>query len=149
MGDITVHASVARVGNRGVLIRGASGSGKSALLMGLLVSRDADAMLVADDRAILAVEDGRLVASVPPSLAGLMEIRGVGVVRREYLPATRVDLVVDLKPLAECPRHPAGEDAFVELAGVHLPRIFIAIGAHDGVARVIAALASADRRILT
>jgi serine kinase of HPr protein (carbohydrate metabolism regulator) len=149
MGDDTVHASVARVGAQGVLIRGASGSGKSSLLMALLTSRDAGAVLVADDRALLAVEDGRLTASVPPALAGLMEIRGTGIVRREHIPATAIDLVVDLKPLAECPRYPTDEEAFAVLAGVRLPRIFIAIGTHDGVARVIAALASADRRLLT
>jgi serine kinase of HPr protein (carbohydrate metabolism regulator) len=147
--DDTVHASVARVGGRGVLIRGASGSGKSSLLMALVTSRDADAVLVADDRVILTVADGQLVASVPPSLAGLMEIRGAGIVRRDHVAMTPVDLVVDLKPLAECPRYPADEEAFAVLAGICLPRIFIAVGAHDGVARVIAALASIDRRVLT
>ncbi len=148
MGD-TVHASVARVGGRGVLIRGASGSGKSSLLMALITSRDAEAILVADDRAALSVEGGRLVASAPAPLAGLMEIRGVGIVRRDHLPATAIDLVVDLKPLADCPRYPAGEEAFAVVAGIRLPRIFVAIGAHDGVARVLAALASAGQRVLT
>lgn len=144
----TIHASVASVGGRGVLIRGASGSGKSSLLMALLTSRDAGAVLVTDDRAVLSTRGGRVVASPPPALAGLMEIRGVGIVRREYLAAVPLDLVVDLRPLVECPRYPAGDEAAAVLAGVRLPRIFIAIGATDGAARVLAGLAAAGQRVL-
>jgi serine kinase of HPr protein (carbohydrate metabolism regulator) len=135
----TVHASAAIVGGRGVLIRGASGSGKSSLLLSLL-DRDPDAMLVADDRAHLAVENGRLIATVPDTIAGQMEIRGVGIVRRPHVAHTAIDLVVDLVPLAESPRLP-DEEARVTLEGVSLCRIFVALGAHDGAARVRAALA--------
>lgn len=134
----TIHASVALVGGKGVLIRGKSGSGKSSLLLALISS--ADATLVADDRACLAVESGRLVASVPEAIAGLMEIRGVGIVRRPHVATAAIDLVVDLLPLAECPRLPDGNQARALLEGIAVPRIFIAIGAHDGVARVQAAL---------
>jgi hypothetical protein len=57
----------------------------------------------------------------------------------------RVDLVVDLLPLANCPRLPNADEARAMIEGVAVPRIFIAIGAYDGVARVRAALAtSAD-----
>ncbi len=136
----SVHASVACVNGKGVLIRGASGSGKSALLLALITSRDVDAVLVADDRVSLTLERGRVVARVPEAIAGLMEIRGVGIVRRPFLPAATLDLVVDLLPLAECPRLPSPEEARAMLAGVAIPRIFVAIGAHDGVARVAAAL---------
>jgi len=145
----TLHASVAGIGGRGVFIRGASGSGKSSLLLALITSRDTAAVLVADDRVVVVAEGDRVVASPPASLAGLMEIRGVGIVRRDHLPSVLVDLVVDLKPLGECPRYPAGDDAAAVLAGVRLPRIFIAIGVHDGVARVLAALAAVGQRALT
>jgi len=140
-----VHASVARVGDRGVLIRGRSGSGKSSLLLALLSS--GSATLVADDRAHLAAESGRLIAAVPETIAGQMEIRGVGIVRRPHVSPVAVDLVVDLLPLAECPRLPDGEQARAVLEGIAVPRIFIAIGAHDGVARVIAALARSAAEI--
>lgn len=135
----TVHASVALVGGRGVLIRGASGSGKSSLLLALIAT--ANAMLVADDRAHLVAVSGRVVARVPEAIAGLMEVRGVGIVRRTHAASAAIDLVVDLLPLAECPRLPDGEQAHAILEGIAVPRIFIAVGAHDGVARVMAALA--------
>ena len=141
----TVHASVALVGERGVLIRGASGSGKSSLLLALMSS--ANAMLVADDRAHLRAEQGRVIAHVPDAIAGLMEIRGVGIVRRTYTASAAIDLVVDLLPLAKCPRLPGADEARAMLEGIAVPRIFIAIGAHDGVARVTAALARSETGI--
>jgi HPr kinase/phosphorylase len=142
-GQDTVHASVVALDQRGVLIRGASGSGKSSLLLSLLDGSPAAARLVADDRACLVADGERLLASVPEAIAGQMEIRGVGIVQRPYLASVALDLVVDLLPLEECPRMPSEEESQVVLEGVALPRIFIATGAHDGAARVRAAL---DRR---
>jgi serine kinase of HPr protein (carbohydrate metabolism regulator) len=141
----TVHASVASLDGRGVLIRGKSGSGKSSLLLALISS--ANATLVADDRAHLAAVGGRVVASVPATIAGQMEIRGVGIVRRPHVPSVAIDLVVDLLPLAECPRLPDADEARALLAGIAVPRIFIAIGAPDGVARIAAALTRAEAEI--
>jgi len=140
-GHDTVHASVARVDGYGVLIRGRSGSGKSSLLLSLLSGAPRAADLVADDRAHLAAKNGRLVASVPEIIAGQMEIRGIGIVRRPYVSPVVVDLIVDLLPVEECPRLPGEEEARAVLAGISVPRIFIATGAHDGAARVNAALA--------
>jgi serine kinase of HPr protein (carbohydrate metabolism regulator) len=141
----TVHASVALVGGKGVLIRGKSGSGKSSLLLALISS--AGATLVADDRVHLAAQGGSLVARVPAAIAGLMEVRGVGIVRRPHIASAAVDLVVDLLPLAECPRLPDGGEARAVLEGIAVPRIFIAIGAHDGAPRVQAALARSEAGI--
>ena len=135
----TLHASAAVVRGRGVLIRGASGSGKSSLLLALL-DRDPEAVLIADDRVTLSAEDGRLLASAPEEIAGLMEIRGVGVVRQPYVSPAEISLVVDLLPLAECPRLPSESEAHVDIAKVLLRRIFVAIGAADGDARVRAAV---------
>lgn len=137
----TVHASAARVGSHGVLIRGASGSGKSSLLLSLLFG-SSDGVLVADDRVVLSVEDGRLVAAAPKTIAGSMEVRGVGIIRRPYASPVAIDLVVDLVPLAEVPRLPDDAEAHVVIAGVMLRRIFVAAGTADGALRVRAALAS-------
>jgi serine kinase of HPr protein (carbohydrate metabolism regulator) len=142
----TIHASVARVGGKGVLIRGRSGSGKSSLLLALLSSPDA--ILVADDRAHLSLSNGRVIATVPESIAGQMEVRGVGIVRRQFVSSAPVDLVVDLLPLEECPRMPFGDEAWERLLGVAVPRICVAIGAHDGEARVRAALSRSKPEIL-
>lgn len=132
--DDTVHASVARLRHFGILIRGASGSGKSSLLLALL--DDSEAILVADDRARLRVEGGRVVACAPEAIAGRMEIRGVGIVCRPYAASTAIDLVVDILPLPECPRLPSEEERRAVLAGIEVPRIFIAVGAPDGALRV-------------
>jgi serine kinase of HPr protein (carbohydrate metabolism regulator) len=135
----TIHASAALFAGQGVLILGASGSGKSSLLLALLA---AGGTLVADDRVVLAANgDGRLVASPPDSLAGLMEVRGVGIVRRPFVASVAIDLAVELRAAAECPRLPDGDDARIVIAGVTLPRVFVASGAPDGAARVAAALA--------
>jgi HPr kinase/phosphorylase len=134
----TVHASVACLGARGVLIRGAAGSGKSSLLLSLIF--DAGATLVADDRVALAASGGRLVASAPETIAGRMEVRGVGIVRRPYVSPAAIDLVVDLLPRDECPRLPTAEERRAVIDSIAVPRVFIAVGAVDGAARVRAAL---------
>lgn len=134
----TVHASAARIGKSGILIRGDSGSGKSSLLLGLL-HVNPPATLVADDRVALAVDGDSLMASVPESIAGLIEVRGVGIVRLPHVSPVRIDLVVDLLPLDDCPRLPDGEAATVTIVGVVIPRICVAIGAADGALRVLAA----------
>ena len=137
----TVHASVALVGEGGVLIRGASGSGKSSLLLSLLSDDAAASALVADDRVALAAVNGRLLASVPDEIAGLMEIRGEGIVHRPFVSPVVVDLVVDLAPAEACPRMPqTAEEKCVAVDGVVLPRLFIPAGASDGALRVRVAL---------
>jgi serine kinase of HPr protein (carbohydrate metabolism regulator) len=137
----TVHASAVLIGEGGILIRGASGSGKSALLMSLLSGDAAATALVADDRVMLAAAHGRLLASVPDEIAGLMEVRGQGVARRPYVSPVVVDLVVDLAPAETCPRMPlTDEDERVRVMGVVLPRVFVPVGAVDGALRVRAAL---------
>lgn len=135
----TVHASAVRFAGRGILIRGASGSGKSALALHLLAA-DPHARLVADDRVALAVEGGRVLASVPEALAGLIEVRGQGIIRRPHTSPAPLDLIVDLRPLADCPRLPEPAEERVAIGGVALPRLILPSGAPDGVLRVRIAL---------
>ena len=63
-----VYASAVLVGERGVLIRGAAGSGKSSLALALIAADPAATRLVADDRAVLEAAGGRLLASVPEAM---------------------------------------------------------------------------------
>ncbi len=93
-GDL-VHASCVSWCGRGVLLRGPSGAGKSALALRLI---EAGALLVADDCVRLAAcgTSGRLMASPPPRIAGLIEVRGLGLVRLPHLRRVALDLVVDL-----------------------------------------------------
>ena len=97
------HASCAARGESGVLVLGPSGSGKSDLVLRLL---NHGFMLVADDR--VEVADG--VARPPPALAGLLEVRGLGIVRLPHRAAARLTLAVELGVGARLPEpvaHPA------------------------------------------
>jgi serine kinase of HPr protein (carbohydrate metabolism regulator) len=89
----TVHATCVAFEGRGVLIRGPSGSGKSDLGLRAI---DAGARLVADDRVTLSVRNDTIVASAPASIWGMIEIRGLGIVRLEALGEAALSLVVDL-----------------------------------------------------
>ncbi len=137
----TIHAGAIRLGADGVLIRGASGSGKSSLLLHLLIRHPDTARLISDDRVILTAKDGRLVASAPPEIAGKLEIRGQGIVEIAYVSPAAIRLVVDLLPAAECPRLPEKQDRTTSIDGVTLPRLKLPIGIGDGADRVQAALA--------
>lgn len=132
----TVHASAVAIGSDGVLIRGPSGSGKSSLVLGLIDRDPATTRLVADDRVLLAVNQGVVVAAAPATLAGRIEVRGLGIVDIAHLSSAAIRLVVDLMPAADCPRMPEPEDLETEILGVVLPRLMLPIGAIDGPVRV-------------
>ncbi len=137
----TIHATAVALGERGVLIRGAAGSGKSALALVLIGDPRGDAMLVADDRVALSPRGDSVVAAAPEGLRGLLEIRGIGIVRRLFRQETIVRLVIDLLPAAACPRLPEAADRVADLLGRPVPRLALPIGAADGATRVRAAMA--------
>jgi HPr kinase/phosphorylase len=123
----TVHASAVLVGPKAVLIRGAAGSGKSRLVWDLLQSALPFTRLVADDRAELQVCSGRLLVRPAPALAGLFEIRGLGIRRLAYEPLAAVALVVDLAA-EDAARLPGREASQTVITGVTLPRLAVAPG---------------------
>jgi HPr kinase/phosphorylase len=129
------------VGSRGLLIRGDSGAGKSQLVLQLIAAaadgRLAFARLVADDRVFIAAAHGRLIARAPRELAGLIEIRGLGIRRLPYELATVIRLVVDLAAAAE--RMPPAAATETEIEGVRLPRLAVAPG-EDPFSLVLASL---------
>ena len=88
----TIHASAVAVDGQGVLILGPSGSGKSSLALQLI---GMGGQLIGDDRIALARRGTDIVASAPRSIAGLIEARGVGLIRAPFAPAP-LRLVVDL-----------------------------------------------------
>ncbi|MBY6264755.1 aldolase [Azospirillum sp. 412522] len=115
---VTIHGTCVLLSGIGVLLRGESGRGKSDLALRLI---DDGALLVADDRVVLVAESGRLTASSPPALAGLLEVRGVGILP---VPSTRsapVGLIVDLLPRPEVERLPEAQTG--TLLDVALPRL--------------------------
>lgn len=89
----TLHASCVAFDGRGLLILGSTGSGKSALALGLMAL---GAKLVADDRTHLARRGDRVVASAPEAIGGLIEARGLGILSVDALEEVAVDTVIDL-----------------------------------------------------
>jgi HPr kinase/phosphorylase len=155
---VNIHAScvvLARAGeafgaprDAGVLILGESGAGKSDLALRLIAI---GAMLVADDRCDLFVSSDALRAGVPRSLAGMLEIRGVGIIHLPWQPDARIALAVRLADPRVIARLP-------EPAKYHLPpplelpekdlphQILLAPFEASAPAKVLAAAANFARR---
>ncbi len=106
-----LHASCVALDGLGVVLAGPSGVGKSDLALRLI---DGGAELVSDDQTELRVLDGTVLASSPPSLAGLIEVRHAGILRLPSRGEVPVALYVDLVPLeAEIERLPERTFAFL------------------------------------
>jgi HPr kinase/phosphorylase len=126
----TIHATAVLVGAKAVLIRGEPGSGKSRLALRLLETAGRElpfVRLVGDDRVYLESRAGRLVVRPPQELAGLLEVRGIGIVRVPFEAAAVVGLVIELGQPAD--RMPAAESRKAVLEGVALPRLAVPPGA--------------------
>ena len=130
-GGASVHASAVRVGTGAVLIRGPSGAGKSRLALDLILAgrtgQIARAVLVGDDRVHLTASEGRLMVRPALELAGLIEIRGLGIRRCDFIDEAVVDLVVDLAA-ADAERLPPPEALQTQISGIKIPRIPVGIG---------------------
>ena len=142
----SVHASAVLVGNRAVLIRGSSGAGKSRLAFDLILAGRGgqlpQAVLVGDDRVHLDTVAGELWVRPAPELAGLIEIRGLGIRRCEFVGEAVVGLVVDLAA-ADAERLPPPQALETRLNGVLLPRIPVGMG-FQPLPRVVAALTTTE-----
>jgi HPr kinase/phosphorylase len=127
----TVHASAVRVGDRAVLIRGPSGSGKSRLAFDLILAGRSGqlppAVLVGDDRVHLVTSAGNLMVRPARELAGLIEIRGLGIRRIDHASEAAVGLVVDLAA-DDAERLPPPEALLARISGVLIPRIPVGTG---------------------
>lgn len=128
-GGASVHASAVKVGNLAVLIRGPSGSGKSRLAFDLIMAGRSGvverAVLVGDDRVHLATVGREIEVRPAPALAGLIEIRGLGIRRCDFVEHATVGLVVDLDA-ADAERLPGPESLKTTISGVEIPRIPVA-----------------------
>jgi HPr kinase/phosphorylase len=126
----TIHASAVLAGARAVLIRGPSGAGKSRLAFDLIAAAGRllpFARLVADDRAAVEAVGGRLLVRPAPTLAGLIELRGLGIRHLPFEPVAVVGLVVDLAA-SDAQRLPEPEQARTVIAGIALARLAVAPG---------------------
>jgi HPr kinase/phosphorylase len=127
----SVHASAVLVGQRAVLIRGPSGTGKSRLALDLILagrsSQLPPAVLVGDDRVRLDTAGGELWVRPVAELAGLIEVRGLGIRRCDYAREAIVGLVVDLSA-DDAERLPPRQVLHTQINGVELPRIPVGAG---------------------
>jgi hypothetical protein len=141
----TIHASAVLISAHAVLIRGPSGSGKSRLALALLQAAERGALrfarLVADDRAHVEAAHGRLLVRPAQALAGMIEVRGLGIRRVPYEPLAVVGLLVDLGAASERLPGPAGGQA--EIEGVIVPRLAVAPST-DPLTAVLAWLGTQD-----
>lgn len=138
----SVHASAVMVGDRAILIRGPSGSGKSRLAFDLILAGRSGVIpattLIGDDRIVLIAKDGTLVAEGSPKLAGMIEIRGLGIRKIGFVASGKVVVVVDLSaPDAE--RLPPPHATSTHISGLELPRIPVGKG-HNPLPLVVAFL---------
>jgi HPr kinase/phosphorylase len=141
-----VHAtSVAlKVGRtwRAVLLRGPSGAGKSDVALRLI---EAGGRLVADDQTHLARTGRAVIATAPPSLAGLIEVRGIGIVklgRGQLIARAPLSLLIDLVPPDHVERMP--EPALEKVLDIDLPRLALAPFEASIVMKLRLALARTD-----
>lgn len=121
----SVHATTValRRGRRwqGVLLRGPSGAGKSDLALRLV---ETGARLVADDRTELVRDGNGVVATAPATIAGLIEVRGLGIhrlARNRLMARAHIVLLVDLVAPHEIERLP--DVTHETLLGVAFPVI--------------------------
>ena len=111
-----VHASCVNFKGKGILILGKSGSGKSDLALRLI---DAGGTLVSDDYVEVVSENNTLMAKAAPNIAGMIEVRGIGLIKIDFLPMAQLDLALDLVPRNGIERLP--EQGYFETDNIQIP----------------------------
>ena len=134
MSSEALHASTVAIDGRAVLISGPSGSCKSDLALRLL---DRGFTLVSDDQTLVRRVGDQLVASPPPTIAGKLEIRGIGIVEMENLTDIPIALLVELRSDVE--RMPE-DNRERPILGVPLPLVSIDGAAASAPSKVAIAL---------
>jgi HPr kinase/phosphorylase len=128
-----IHATCVAIGGQGVLIAGPSGIGKSDLALRLI---DRGAILVSDDYTEIRLVDGALTGKAPATIAGKIEVRGVGILAMPFTHSARIRLIVRLGEDIE--RLPPGQETETMLA---LPVALVRVAAHEASAPIKVELA--------
>lgn len=125
----TVHGTCVALGTDAALLRGGSGAGKSDLALRFLALPDSEEglpRLVADDQVCLTRAEDSLMASPPPNLAGLIEVRGLGIQTVSFARSARLVVVCDLVAAQDVPRMPPDPWDRTVLAGSEIPVLKLA-----------------------
>ena len=121
-----IHATCVDINGSGILIVGNSASGKSDLALRLIENKNA--VLVADDRTDLIVQGQNLIASCPESIKGLIEVRGIGIIRKPFREKTPVKLTISACSTGKTERYPSS--SFFENQIAHISQ-FLGIINHS------------------
>ncbi len=116
-----IHATSLDINGAGVLIVGPSGAGKSDLALRLIENKGA--MLVADDRTNLEAKNGMLLAKAPENIKGVIEVRGIGLIQKDFKEQTIIKLVVAAPKNEKIERMP--EKTFFKEQGVEVECILL------------------------
>ena len=142
-----VHGTCVAIGEAGVIILGPPGAGKSDLALRLIDQPGCGlsgvlraTRLVSDDQVAVTLEGGDLIASAPAAIAGLLEVRGLGIVQVPVVARVRLVLAVRLADALTIDRLPGADNGRFEVLGIGLPLALIDAAKASGPARVRAAL---------
>jgi serine kinase of HPr protein (carbohydrate metabolism regulator) len=136
---LNIHATAIRIGQRGILFTGRSGAGKSMMAFHCLATarrQNVACALVADDQVFMTIEGGRMIATCPPNIAGMLELRGSGIVRIDHVASAAIDLAVQVVSLADDERLPPADETFPVGEIGSLPLVRIAGTAPDPLAMI-------------
>ncbi len=115
-----IYATCLELNHKGILLIGPSGSGKSDLALRLI--KEKQAKLIADDRTDVELISGEVVATCPQTIQGLLEVRGIGIVKMPHKEQTKISLVIELtNNLEEIERLP--QDETITLLGTKIKKI--------------------------
>lgn len=132
-----IHATLVSIGKYGVLLKGKSSSGKSDLALRLIES--GRARLVADDIVEIFAKKGKVYGTSPENLRGLLEVRGVGIIKYPYVCRKTVDLSVNLvlqpQNIERMPR-----ECSEKILGLEIPQIDLYAMENSAPQKIFAAL---------
>ena len=115
-----IYATCLELNHKGILLIGPSGSGKSDLALRLI--KEKQATLIADDRTDIELVSGEVIASCPQPIQGLLEVRGIGIVKMPHKEKSKISLVIELtNNLEQIERLPQAETT--TLLGVEVKKI--------------------------
>ncbi|PDS41705.1 serine/threonine protein kinase [Rhizobium anhuiense] len=128
---LNIHATAIVVGRTGLLFSGPSGWGKSMLAFTCMTEARRLGLftaLVADDQVLLSGEAGTVIATCPPSIAGLIELRGTGIVQQDHIPSAAMHYAVLPGTASGENRLPPEGETVSLAAGFSLPALRLLTG---------------------
>ncbi len=147
---VIVHGTTIALGSRAALIRGPSGSGKSDLALrciSLPQSSAGQLALIADDQTVIGRLGNTLVASAPQNIAGLLEIRGLGIVPVPFIEHATLHLIIDLVPADTMLERYPGPLKTTEILGLSVPLLHLKPFESSAAAKVLFALSIENGRL--